>query len=74
MIEQKLTITVTKIISITNSTPVPNLALKLSVSVWHWQPAHRCVYGNHSHSDNQQVHCWYSNQCDGGRQVCVILA
>jgi len=24
--------------------------------------------------DNQQVHCWYSNQCDDRRQASGILA
>jgi len=50
-------------ISITNSSRIfksnPEV---VRLSFWHWQPAHRCVYVNHSHRDNQQVYCWYDDE------------
>jgi len=73
MIDQKLTITITKLISITNSS-----------RIFQWL-LHLHTRRNHSDRDNQQVHCWYreyqqctcwlySNQCDDGRQASGILA
>jgi len=68
-------------ILITNSSHILNLALKLSVSVWHWQPepAQRCVYVNDSHtcSDNLKSTSTlliFKPICDGGRQASGIPA
>jgi len=65
MIDQKLTITITKIIFITNS----NRIFKGTDN----QPRDASTSTTAIEIINKVIHCWYSNQCDDGSAASGIL-